>query len=127
MNQLFTVSDVQRFSLAMIGRRRSVILAESADFDYSLQWVQAFLRHEVELPEYETSLTREEWISKQKNLLYMFLVWDKHVRDRELGPEYVAGVYSLEIMCTKLIEFVVPLLENMNPCFVSDHKRRRLY
>ena len=128
MNPLLTVSDVQRFSLAMIGRRKSMILDESSTFDNRLRSAQEILRGE-DLPEVETSLSREEWICRTKEKLYSFLMWDRHVRVTELSPYVVPGQISLEMMRYRLTECAVSLLLGMNPSFVSlkPAKRQRLY
>jgi hypothetical protein len=126
MNQLSTVSDVQRFSLAMIGRRKFMILNESSTFDDRLRSAQDILRGE-DLPEVETSLSRKEWICRAKEKLYSFLMWDRHVRVTELNPYRVPGQISLEMMGYRLTECAVSLLLDMNPSFVLPAKRRRLY
>ena len=122
MNHLLTVSDVQRFSLAMIGRRKSSILEEESTFDYRLRSAQEILRGE-ELPEVETTMSREEWIRRVKERLYNFLMWDTHVRVTELDP-YVPGQISLEMMGYRRTQAAVNLLMDMNPIFVSDEDIR---
>ena len=125
MNHLLNVSDVQRFSLAMIGRRKSMILEYDDEFDDALVPAKEILRG-GELPETETSMIREEWLSSVKLNLFYFLQWDVFLRLHESRGRR-RGEIGTETIRDRVIQYAKYVLLDLNPSFVPRRVLKRKY